>query len=263
MDIVEIQTKSALVKSRIPGVDYVINPYLGCGHGCRYCYAVFMRKYSRQHAGAAWGSFVEVKANIVNVLRAELAKKRRIGSAMLSSVCDPYQPVERRYKLTRRCLEALREFGWPIGILTRSPLVLRDIDILKSNMGASVGLSIPTNDDKVRKVLEPNAPPIGSRIVTLQKLQEAGIETWAFIGPILPMDPEALYKMIAPRVSSVLISALNYRSLVSSVFRRRGWGYALGNDYQQGTRAELTRLFGLNSGMMSDNLAPKKPFRPE
>src|SRR4030042_782289 len=99
-----ITVKTALVKSRIPGVDYVINPYLGCGHGCRFCYAVFMRKYSRQHTNAAWGSFVENKANIVTVLRAELAKKRRPGSAMLSSVCDPYQPVERRYKLTRGCL---------------------------------------------------------------------------------------------------------------------------------------------------------------
>jgi DNA repair photolyase len=244
MDIDEIQTKSALVKSRIPGVDYVINPYIVCGHICRYCYAVFMRKYSRQHKNAAWGSFVEVKANIVDVLRAELATKRRVGSAMLSSVCDPYQPIERRYKLTRGCLEAMREFGWQIEILTRSPLVTRDIDILKSSLGSSVGLSIPTDDDKVRNILEPNSPPIGSRIVTLQKLREAGIETWAFIGPILPMNPEALHKMVAPYVSSVLISALNYRSQVSSVFRRQGWGYALGNDYQRGTRAELKRLFG-------------------
>ena len=243
MDVVEIQTKSALVKSGIPGVNSVINPYLGCGHGCRYCYAVFMRKYSRQHANAAWGTFVEVKVNIVDVLRAELAKKRKTGSAMLSSVCDPYQPVELRYKLTRGCLEALREFGWEIGILTRSPLVMRDVDILKSSIGASVGFSIPTDDDKVRKILEPNSPPIGSRIATLKKLREAGIETWAFIGPILPMNPQALYEMVSPHVSSVLISALNYRSQVSAVFKAQGWGYALGNEYQRGTRDELKRLF--------------------
>ena len=244
MDVVEIQTKSALVKSGIPGVNSVINPYLGCGHGCRYCYAVFMRKYSRQHASAAWGTFVEVKVNIVDVLRAELAKKRKAGSVMLSSVCDPYQPVELRYKLTRGCLEALREFGWEIGILTRSPLVMRDVDILKSSIGASVGFSIPTDDDKVRKILEPNSPPIGSRIATLKKLREAGVETWAFIGPILPMNPKALYELVAPHVSSVIISALNYRSQVSDVFRGQGWAYALGNEYQKGTRAELNRLFG-------------------
>lgn len=244
MDVIEIQTKSALVKSRIPGVNFVINPYLGCGHGCRYCYAVFMRKYSRLHANAAWGSFVEAKTNIVGVLRAELAKKRQTGSAMLSSVCDPYQPAELRYKLTRGCLEALREFGWRIEILTRSPLVMRDVDILKSSLGASVGFSIPTDDDKVRKILEPHSPPIGSRVATLKKLREAGVETWAFIGPILPMNPQALHDMVAPHVSSVIISALNYRSQVSGIFRAHGWGYALGNEYQKGARAELKRLFG-------------------
>lgn len=163
---------------------------------------------------------------------------------MLSSVCDPYQPIELRYKLTRRCLAALREFGWQIEILTRSPLVTRDIDLLKASLGASVGLSIPTDDDRVRKILEPNAPPIGSRIVTLKRLREAGVKTWAFIAPILPMNPKALYEMIAPHTSSILISALNYRSQVSSVFRRQGWSYALGNDYQRETRAELKRLIG-------------------
>ena len=244
MDVIEIQTKSALVKSGIPGVTFVINPYLGCGHGCRYCYAVFMRKYSRRHAHAAWGSFVEVKSNIVSVLRTELARKRKTGSVMMSSVCDPYQPAELRYKLTRGCLEALREFGWQVGILTRSPLVLRDIDILKSSLGASVGFSIPTDDDKVRKILEPNSPPIGSRVAALKKLREAGMDTWAFIGPILPMNPKNLYEIVAPHVSSVLISALNYRSQVSSLFKAHGWEYALGNEYQKGTRAELVRLFG-------------------
>jgi hypothetical protein len=111
MHIVEVTTKTALVRSRIPGVEYVINPYTGCGHGCRYCYAVFMAKYSKHHQHAPWGSFVEVKANIVDVLRGELARKRRTGTAMLSSVCDPYQPAETTYRLTRGCIEALRERG--------------------------------------------------------------------------------------------------------------------------------------------------------
>ena len=92
MDITEVTTKSALVRSRIPGVEYVINPYTGCGHGCRYCYAVFMGKYSKQHQNAPWGSYVEAKVNIADVLRSELSRKRKSGRAMLSSVCDPYQP---------------------------------------------------------------------------------------------------------------------------------------------------------------------------
>jgi DNA repair photolyase len=80
MDITEVTTKSALVRSRIPGLEYVINPYTGCGHGCRCCYAVFMGKYSKQHQQAPWGSFVEAKTNIVDVLQGELARKRRTGS---------------------------------------------------------------------------------------------------------------------------------------------------------------------------------------
>ena len=244
MDVTEITTKTALVRSRIPGVDYVINPYLGCGHGCRYCYAVFMRKYSRQHAGTPWGEFVEAKTNIADVLRDELRRRRRTGTALLSSVCDPYQPAERRYKLTRRCLEALREFGWGIEILTRSPLVTRDIDLLSSSLGASVGLSIPTDDDRVRRIVEPNSPPIGSRIATLKKLREAGIETWAFIGPMLPMNAAALHEMVSPHVSRVLIDALNYRAQVAVLFRREGWDYALTDEYAEETGVELKRLFG-------------------
>ncbi len=244
MDITEITTKSALVRSRIPGVDFVINPYLGCGHGCRYCYAVFMRKYSHGHANAPWGEFVEAKVNIAEVLRDELRRRKKTGTALLSSVCDPYQPAERRYKLTRRCLEALREFGWGIEILTRSPLVTRDLDLLSTSLGASVGLSIPTDDDGVRRILEPHSPPIGSRVATLKKLREAGIETWAFIGPLLPMNPAALHEAIAPHVSRVLIDALNYRGQVAALFRSQGWDDALTDEYAERTAAELKRLFG-------------------
>src|SRR5271157_5842440 len=147
MDVIEIRIKSALVRSKIPGVDYVINPYLGCGHGCRYCYAVFMKKYARRFPGQPWGSFVEAKVNIAEVLRRELARKRQRGRALLSSVCDPYQPVEGKYRLTRQCLEALRDYGWGLDILTRSPLVTRDLDILAGASGVSVGFSIPTDDE--------------------------------------------------------------------------------------------------------------------
>ncbi len=244
VEVVEIQTKTALVRSRIPGVDFVINPYLGCGHGCRYCYAVFMRKYSRHHAEAAWGRFVEVKANIADVLRDELRRKKKAGRAVLSSVCDPYQPVEQQYGLTRRCLEALRDFGWSADILTRSPLVTRDIDLLRSIAGACVGLSVPTDDDAVRQVLEPGSPPIGSRIAALKTLHEAGLETYAFIGPMLPMNPRKLYEAVNPFVDSVLIDALNYRGQVAALFRAQGWNYELTDEYAEETGAQLKQLFG-------------------
>jgi len=243
-EITEITTKSALVRSRIPGVDYVINPYLGCGHGCRYCYAVFMRKYSRGHAGSRWGDFVEVKTNIAEVLHDELARKRKTGKALLSSVCDPYQPAERRYRLTRQCVELLRDFGWGIDILTRSPLVTRDQDLLSSAIDVTVGLSIPTDDDSVRRALEPNSPPIGSRIRALQALHDRGLSTWVFVAPMLPMNPARLCLLLTPHADRLLVDPLNYKGQVAAEFRRRGWEHALTREYAEATSAELLRLFG-------------------
>jgi len=244
MDTAEVTTKTALVRSRIPGVDYVINPYTGCGHACRYCYAVFMRKYSKQHQDSKWGSFVEVKANIVDILRDELSHKRKTGNAMLSSVCDPYQPAERRYRLTRGCIETLREYGWGIDILTRSPLVTRDIDLLRTCIGAAVGFSIPTDDDAVRRKLEPVSPPIPARIEALRKVHSAGIRTWVFIAPMLPMDPERLVDLISPHIDYAMVDALNYRGQIADLFRRHGWEYALTDDYAAEIGARLRQCLG-------------------
>ncbi len=242
MDITEVTTKSALVRSRIPGVEYVINPYTGCGHGCRYCYAVFMGKYSKQHQDAKWGRFVEAKTNIVDVLERELARKRRTGTAMLSSVCDPYQPAERRFKLTQGCLLALRQHGWGVSVLTRSPLVTRDIGILKTCLDASVGFSIPTDDDKVRRVLEPAAPTIPSRLEALRQIHEAGIRTWAFVAPILPMNPDRLVEQVRPYIDYAMVDALNYRQQSAPLFREHGWAHALTNDYASTTAVRLRTL---------------------
>ncbi len=244
MQTAEITCKTALVKSRIPGVDYVINPYLGCGHGCKYCYAVFMKKYARRLQGLPWGSFVEAKVNLDQVLRAELAKKKQRGRALLSSVCDPYQPMEARYRLTRQCLEALLDYGWGIDILTRSPLVVRDLDLLAAAPGVTVGLSIPTDDEGVRRVTEPQAPPIPARIATLKQLAAAGIATWVFIAPMLPMNPARLAELIAPYAGRVMMDPLNYRRQVQSLFCRQGWDDALTDAYAAATRAELRRLLG-------------------
>jgi DNA repair photolyase len=243
MDITEITARTILTRSRIPGVDYIINPYLGCGHGCRYCYAVFMRRYARQHAGAPWGSFVEAKVNLPRVLRAELARRKQPGQVFLASVCDPYQPVELRYRLTRSALELLAEFGWGVSILTRSPLVTRDLDLLTAIPEVRVGLSIPTDDDRVRRVLEPQAPPIPARIATLKKLRQAGLSPWVFIAPMLPMNPARLHELIGTEVGEVMMDPLNYRGQISQVFHRHGWDYELTDAYARETRAALGRLF--------------------
>jgi DNA repair photolyase len=248
VEVTPILTKSALVRSRIPGVDYVINPYLGCAHGCRYCYAVFMRKYSHHHRTAAWGTFVEVKTNLPAVLLSELRRKKAPARALLASVCDPYQPVERRFRLTRRCLEILRDHGWGIDILTRSPLVTRDIDILSAAPSVTVGLSIPTDDDEVRKILEPQAPPIGARLSALQKLHEAGIHTWVFIAPMLPMNPTRLYRAIEPYITNLMVDPLNYRNQVRDLYLKQKWDYQLTDQYAAETGASLRRLWQERGG---------------
>jgi DNA repair photolyase len=241
MDVTVINAKSALVRSKIPGVDYVINPYLGCAHGCRYCYAVFMRKYSRHHGAAAWGTFVEVKINLPEVLLAEVRRKKKPGRALLASVCDPYQPAERKFGITRQCLEILRDHGWGIDILTRSPLVTRDLDIFSATPGVSVGLSIPTDRDEVRKILEPQAPPIGARLAALRRLHDAGVQTWVFIAPMLPMDPDRLYEAVAPHIAHLMFDPLNYRSQVRHIYLREHWEYQLTDQYAAATGAVLAQ----------------------
>lgn len=250
MDVSEIKVKSALTKSKIPGVEYVVNPYIGCGHGCRYCYAAFMTKWSRYHAGSAWGSFVEVKVNIADVLLDELNRKRKRGTVLLSSTCDPYQPVEARFKLTRQCILVLDRLGWGIDILTRSPLVTRDADLLCSASNVSVGFSIPTDDDRVREALEPQSPSIAARLQALEALHGVGIETWVFIAPLLPMNPERLHEAVAPYVSHIMIDRLNYENKVRALLRGRGWGYALTETYAREMESRLIGLFGGKAGIV-------------
>ncbi|MGW8271803.1 MAG: radical SAM protein, partial [Thermodesulfovibrionales bacterium] len=134
VEIREVRARSVLSRSRIPGADFCINPYVGCSHACKYCYATFMARYS-QHV-SPWGTFVDAKINAPEVLEEQLRRGAR-GAIMISSVTDAYQPLEARYRLTRRCLEKLRGHSVLVDILTKSPLVVRDIEILKQLGDAS------------------------------------------------------------------------------------------------------------------------------
>ena len=213
----KIKVKSVLTRSGIPGVDYCINPYVGCFHGCRYCYATFMKRFTGHTE--AWGSFVDVKVNSPEVLQRQLPGKAR-GRVMISSVTDAYQPIEAKYRLTRKCLEVLLQYQFPVDILTKSPLVLRDLDLIKEFKDIEVGVTVTTNDEKIRKVFEPKAPSITARINTLKKLHNNGINTYAFIGPVLPMDPEALLEKINPHVDSIIIDRMNYTSKTLKIYKR-------------------------------------------
>jgi len=213
----EIKAKSILTKSGIPGVDYCVNPYVGCSHGCRYCYATFMKRYSGHTE--AWGGFVDVKINAPEILQKQL-KRARMGRVMISSVTDAYQPIESKYKLTRQCLEALLQCQFPVDILTKSPLVLRDMDIIKKFKDIEAGITITTNDEKMQKIFEPNAPSIMARIRTLKALHDKGIYTYAFIGPVLPMNPEALSEKISPYIDGIIIDRMNYTSKTLKIYQR-------------------------------------------
>jgi DNA repair photolyase len=217
LSIKEKRVKSILSKSGIPGVTYCVNPYVGCSHGCRYCYATFMKRFTGHRE--AWGTFVDAKVNAPEVLRREL-KRAPGGHVMISSVTDPYQAaMEGKYKLTRQCLEALLHHDSSVGILTKSPLVIRDLDVIKKFREIEVGFTVTTDREEIRKTFEPHAPPIQARIEALKMLHEHGIRTYAFVGPVLPMNPELLAQELRPHVDSVLIDRMNYLSKTRKIYR--------------------------------------------
>ncbi|MCM0081961.1 radical SAM protein [Geomonas sp. Red32] len=200
----EIEAKSILTASKI--YPYVINPYVGCQHACSYCYARYMKKFTGHRE--PWGSFVDVKVNADALLGKEITRKKK-ATVWVSGVCDPYQPLEEKYQLTRRCLQILIDNDWPVVVQTRSPLVLRDIDILRGGKSIEVGFSVTTADDDIRKVFEPHAPPIADRVEALGELKRSGIRTYAMIAPILP-GAENLMEMLAGKVDYILVDRMNY-----------------------------------------------------
>jgi DNA repair photolyase len=156
---------------------YTINLYKGCTHGCTYCYAP-----SLTHDERKWGEYVDAKVNAPEVLRREIRSLWK-AEVFLSSASDPYQPVEAKYRLTRRCLELLLARKFPVSILTRSPLVLRDLDLLRRFECVRVGMSITSVP--VRQ-FEPGVPSLQRRIETLKALGRAGIQTWVSLTPVVP-----------------------------------------------------------------------------
>ena len=204
MIVREIHARSVLSQSKI--YDYTVNPYSGCAHSCSYCYARFMKRFTGHKE--PWGEFVDVKVNAPDLLAKEIRKKTP-GRVWVSGVCDPYQPVEARYRLTRQCIAVITEAGWPLTVQTRSPLVVRDLDILTSSPDVEVGLSVTTADDAVRKLFEPRAPAIEARIEAVGRLHEAGVKTFVMIAPLLP-GAEDLPGLLADKVDHVLVDRMNY-----------------------------------------------------
>lgn len=204
MIVKEIVAKGILSKSQI--YEYALNPYVGCQHNCVYCYAKFMKRFTGH--SEPWGEFVDVKINAAELLAREVKKKKK-GRVWISGVCDAYQPLEKKYRLTQRCLEILVEDRWPFTVQTKSPLVLRDIELLKEAADCEVGFTITTADEKMRGIFEPGAPPIAKRIEALATLHAAKIKTFVMIAPLLP-GAEGLVDLLKGKVDHVLIDRLNY-----------------------------------------------------
>lgn len=200
----EIKAKAILSASKVH--QYTINPYIGCQHGCSYCYARFMKRFTGHRE--PWGQFVDIKVNAPDLLRLEITKKKP-GKVWISGVCDPYQPLEAKYKLTRQCLEILSQNHWPVVVQTKSPLVLKDIDLLKKEKNFEAGFSIATADDNIRKLFEPDASPIKERVRALDELHRAGIRTYVMIAPMLP-GAEGLPEILTGKVDRVILDRMNY-----------------------------------------------------
>ncbi|HPX57149.1 MAG TPA: radical SAM protein [Syntrophales bacterium] len=224
MIVKEISVKSVLSKSQV--YDYAMNPYRGCSHGCRYCYAAFMKRFTGHRE--PWGEFVDVKINAPELLAKEIERKP-VGRVWVSGVCDPYQPVEKEYRLTRKCLEVLLGAGWPVTVQTKSSLVLRDIDLLRTSGNVEAGFSITTADEKIRQIFEPGASPIGERIEALNALHGRGIKTFAMIAPILP-GAERLPDALEGAVDYVLVDRLNYH-YANRVYREQNLAWAVENRF--------------------------------
>jgi DNA repair photolyase len=180
MIIKEISSKAVFTKSKLPAADYVINPYTGCTHKCVYCYAEFMKRFSNHTE--EWGEFIDIK--LYNKIR--IPKGIENTSVLISSVTDPYNHFERKYKKTRHILEEIKNLNCKIGILTKSKNVLRDIELFKQFKNIEIGISLNTIDDNFRKLVEPKASSVEDRINVLKVLRENNIKNYLFMSPIFP-----------------------------------------------------------------------------
>jgi len=242
----EITAKSVFTKSGLPASDWVINPYNGCLFGCMYCYAAQIARW--KHPTEQWGSYLDVKLNAPEVLARELTalEKRRntkdFGSVFFSSVTDPYVGLEAKYRLTRKCLQVLADFGYQglVSVQTKSPLVVDDAEVLKKLARVAVGFTITSLDDKISAFLEVYAPPISARLKALKTLHDLGIPTYAFVGPMLPhfLSDKAVIRDLLDKLQTVGVSEVWFEHInLSPKIKERLY------DYLRKEKPELVAVF--------------------
>jgi len=223
--------RSKSVLNRVEGMPFrwSINPYRGCSHGCHFCYARPTHSYLGFHADDSFQHNIIVKRDAAEVLYQELQRRKwKGGEVAVGTATDPYQPVEGKWKLTRSILKVLRDFQIPTSITTRSPLILRDLDILREMNLTSVNISLSTLDERVWRLTEPASPHPKQRLEAVRKLNEAGIPAGLFLAPILPYLSDSDEQLRAYMVAAsecgarfVMPSVLRLQPAVKSWFFRR------------------------------------------
>jgi DNA repair photolyase len=182
--------KSAVNPVRGMPFRWSLNPYMGCVHRCTFCYVRHFEQRADRPSDDRYGRSIRVKTNVADVLRRELARPSwECEPVALGTATDPYQPAEGRFRLTRACLEALTEAHNPFSIVTRGPLVVRDLDVLQEaseRVEVNVYFSVPTLDERVWRTTEPGTAPPRSRLEAVRRLSEAGIDVGVGMAPILP-----------------------------------------------------------------------------
>jgi DNA repair photolyase len=209
MNISYRESKSIITKSKIPEIDFVINPYVGCQHGCIYCYAEFMIRFTG-HKGDKWGEFLDIKTYDFDKIKPEKYNGKRI---LISSVTDPYTPLELKYENTRRILEKLVGTKAEISILTKSKFVTRDIDLFNKFDNLEVGISISTLDNEIAQLIEKGASRPTERLEALKEIHDNGIKTYTFISPFFPKitNYKAIIEETMDYTDSYMFENLNFR----------------------------------------------------
>lgn len=211
----EVTCKTVLNRSSLG--EYSMNCYGGCTHGCAYCYARYMERF-RPHP-EPWGRFVDVKVNAVEALERQL-RRCPPGEVFVSSACDAWQPIEAERRLTRECCRRLTMSGFPINALTKSALIVRDLDVLSPEL-TTIGVTITTLDPKLSAKWEPHASPVAGRLSAIREAHAGGFRTSVMFGPLLPFFSdteaalEALFQCAADYgIDQIWVDALNPRSNV-------------------------------------------------
>ena len=265
----EIAVNSVLTKSNLPVADYSVNPYVGCAHGCKYCYASFMKRFSNHPE--PWGSFVDVKH------WPDIKKPQRYAQKELfiGSVTDPYQPLEEAACRTRALLEQMQGSGCTVSVATKSDLVLRDLDLIKTFPNARVSWSINTLDETFKDEMD-CAVSIERRLAAMKAFHEAGVRTTCFISPIFPgiTDLPSIIRRAKDQCNLVWLENLNLRGgykktildyiaekhpdltpLYDAIYNKKDRGYWMGLDAQM---REFCREEGLP--YIRDDDSIKRPF---